>query len=67
MKHLSDDLLVSYQLDELKGVDRIEVENHLEDCSVCQNQFEELLILDSVWDEPSFEPSVDFTDHREND
>ncbi|GGE57456.1 hypothetical protein [Priestia taiwanensis] len=53
MKHVTDEQLISYQLNELSLEDTTFVMKHISTCMKCQEKFELLNMLTDEWDEPS--------------
>jgi hypothetical protein len=53
MKHISDQQLISYQLNELSLQETEFVIRHISSCTKCQEQLELLNMLTDEWDEPS--------------
>ena len=59
MKHITDERLIAYIQNELSGKEIESLENHLIDCSQCQEEFAILEELTKEWNEPSLNLSVD--------
>ncbi|MBM6618849.1 hypothetical protein [Bacillus suaedaesalsae] len=63
MRHVQEDVLISYSIGDLPFSKMEELELHLENCEVCNKKYEELIELTAEWDEPSMIPSEDFVHH----
>ncbi|MEE6451569.1 hypothetical protein RAH41_13425 [Gottfriedia acidiceleris] len=64
MKHLTSDQLISYQQKKLSNKESLLLEQHLNECTLCQAELELLNELDMEWMNP---PEFHFSDELVNE